>query len=87
MKIFKYSSTESPNDDIITKEILSIQFRFIRYLFINVSDFTFAGMRENQREVLQDQLVDIIVRVLIKNEQLHYYQVRHLILNLIVGNS
>ena len=32
-------------------------------------------MRDEQREVLQDQLVDIIVRVLINNDQLHYYQV------------
>ena len=32
-------------------------------------------MRDDQREALQGQLVDVIVRVLIKNKQLHYYQV------------
>ncbi|XP_041454437.1 TBC1 domain family member 20-like [Lytechinus variegatus] len=35
------------------------------------------GMRDEQREVLQDQLVDVIVRVLINNDQLHYYQGYH----------
>ena len=40
-----------------------------------VATICFAGMRDDQREALQGQLVDIIVRVLIKNEQLHYYQV------------
>ncbi|XP_071785081.1 TBC1 domain family member 20-like isoform X2 [Asterias amurensis] len=35
------------------------------------------GMRDDQREKLQGQLVDVIVRVLIKNDQLHYYQGYH----------
>ncbi|XP_022107528.1 TBC1 domain family member 20-like isoform X1 [Acanthaster planci] len=35
------------------------------------------GMRDDHREALQGQLVDVIVRVLIKNEQLHYYQGYH----------
>ncbi|XP_003727013.1 TBC1 domain family member 20 [Strongylocentrotus purpuratus] len=35
------------------------------------------GMQDEQREVLQDQLVDVIVRVLINNDQLHYYQGYH----------
>lgn len=32
-------------------------------------------MKDDEREVLQDQLVEVIVRVLCENNQLHYYQV------------
>ncbi|MBN3303480.1 TBC20 protein, partial [Amia calva] len=35
------------------------------------------GMRADQREVLQEQLIDIILDVLKKNPQLHYYQGYH----------
>ncbi|XP_070576069.1 TBC1 domain family member 20-like [Ptychodera flava] len=35
------------------------------------------GMRDDQREVLQEQLINIIVRVLLRNPQLHYYQGYH----------
>ncbi|KAJ8041605.1 TBC1 domain family member 20 [Holothuria leucospilota] len=35
------------------------------------------GMKDEQREVLQDQLVEVIVRVLCENKQLHYYQGYH----------
>ncbi|KAL4629857.1 TBC1 domain family member 20-like [Arapaima gigas] len=35
------------------------------------------GMRTEQREVLQDQLIDIILDVLQRNPQLHYYQGYH----------
>ncbi|XP_043923646.1 TBC1 domain family member 20-like [Protopterus annectens] len=35
------------------------------------------GMRAEQREVLQEQLIDIILYVLKRNHQLHYYQGYH----------
>ncbi|XP_002736159.2 TBC1 domain family member 20-like [Saccoglossus kowalevskii] len=35
------------------------------------------GMRNDQREVLQEQLINVIVRVLLRNKQLHYYQGYH----------
>ncbi|XP_077982869.1 TBC1 domain family member 20-like [Glandiceps talaboti] len=35
------------------------------------------GMRDDQREVLQEQLINIIVRVLLRNPPLHYYQGYH----------
>ncbi|XP_071823507.1 TBC1 domain family member 20-like [Apostichopus japonicus] len=35
------------------------------------------GMKDDEREVLQDQLVEVIVRVLCENNQLHYYQGYH----------
>ncbi|XP_013395671.1 TBC1 domain family member 20 isoform X2 [Lingula anatina] len=35
------------------------------------------GMRDEQRLVLQDQLIDVIMRVLVKNPELHYYQGYH----------
>lgn len=36
-----------------------------------------AGMPDEQREGLQEELIDIILRVLVKNPQLHYYQGYH----------
>lgn len=36
-----------------------------------------AGMPDEQREGLQEELTDIILRVLVKNPQLHYYQGYH----------
>uniref|UniRef100_A0A8C1XX19 TBC1 domain family member 20 n=1 Tax=Cyprinus carpio TaxID=7962 RepID=A0A8C1XX19_CYPCA len=38
---------------------------------------TDAGMPDEQREGLQEELTDIILRVLVKNPQLHYYQGYH----------
>ncbi|XP_051763312.1 TBC1 domain family member 20 [Ctenopharyngodon idella] len=35
------------------------------------------GMPDEQREGLQEELIDIILRVLVKNPQLHYYQGYH----------
>ncbi|XP_071957870.1 TBC1 domain family member 20-like [Antedon mediterranea] len=35
------------------------------------------GMKDDQREVLQEQLTNIIVQVLIRHKQLHYYQGYH----------
>ncbi|XP_039592863.1 TBC1 domain family member 20 isoform X1 [Polypterus senegalus] len=35
------------------------------------------GMRDDQREVLQEQLIDIILCILKRNPQLHYYQGYH----------
>ncbi|XP_041376061.1 TBC1 domain family member 20-like isoform X2 [Gigantopelta aegis] len=35
------------------------------------------GMQDDQRMALQDQLVDVIMRVLVKNPELHYYQGYH----------
>lgn len=34
-------------------------------------------MPDEQREGLQEELIDIILRVLVKNPQLHYYQGYH----------
>ena len=34
------------------------------------------GMEEETRMALQDQLVDVIMRVLVANPELHYYQVK-----------
>ncbi len=36
-----------------------------------------SGMRVDEREVLQEQLIDIILDVLRRNPQLHYYQGYH----------
>ena len=36
-----------------------------------------TGMPDEQREGLQEELIDIILRVLKKNPQLHYYQGYH----------
>lgn len=36
-----------------------------------------SGMRVDEREVLQEQLIDIILDVLRRNLQLHYYQGYH----------
>lgn len=36
-----------------------------------------AGMPDEQREGLQEELIDIILRVLKRNPQLHYYQGYH----------
>lgn len=36
-----------------------------------------AGMPDEQRSGLQEELIDIILRVLVKNPQLHYYQGYH----------
>lgn len=35
------------------------------------------GMKDDQRAVLQDQLVDVIMRILVKHKDLHYYQGYH----------
>lgn len=34
-----------------------------------------SGMDEDVRLGLQDQLVDLIMRVLVRHDELHYYQV------------
>ena len=34
-------------------------------------------MKDDQRSVLQDQLVDVIMRIMVKHKDLHYYQVKH----------
>lgn len=36
-----------------------------------------AGMPDDQREGLQEELIDIILHVLKRNPQLHYYQGYH----------
>lgn len=36
-----------------------------------------SGMRADEREVLQEQLINIILDVLRRNPQLHYYQGYH----------
>lgn len=38
---------------------------------------TYIGMPDEQREGLQEELIDIILRVLKRNPQLHYYQGYH----------
>lgn len=38
---------------------------------------TYTGMPDEQREGLQEELIDIILRVLKRNPQLHYYQGYH----------
>lgn len=38
---------------------------------------TCTGMPDEQREGLQEELIDIILRVLKRNPQLHYYQGYH----------
>ena len=35
----------------------------------------YSGMKEEVRMSYQDQLVDVIMRVLVANEELYYYQV------------
>lgn len=46
-------------------------------LFIVLLCRTFIGMPDEQREGLQEELIDIILRVLKRNPQLHYYQGYH----------
>lgn len=38
---------------------------------------TVSGMEEEVRMSYQDQLVDLIMRVLVQHEELHYYQGYH----------
>lgn len=44
---------------------------------IVIVDWFYAGMPDDQREGLQEVLIDIILRVLKRNPQLHYYQGYH----------
>ncbi|KAG2465117.1 TBC20 protein, partial [Polypterus senegalus] len=49
-----------------------------KLLSINIYDLPAKpGMRDDQREVLQEQLIDIILCILKRNPQLHYYQGYH----------
>uniref|UniRef100_A0A8C4SXW7 Zgc:63863 n=1 Tax=Erpetoichthys calabaricus TaxID=27687 RepID=A0A8C4SXW7_ERPCA len=49
-----------------------------KLLSINVYDLPAKpGMRDDQREVLQEQLIDIILCILKRNPPLHYYQGYH----------
>ncbi|KAL0160696.1 hypothetical protein M9458_044421 [Cirrhinus mrigala] len=52
--------------------------RFIfKFLSVCLRCLMDAGMPDEQREGLQEELIDIILRVLVKNPQLHYYQGYH----------
>lgn len=42
-----------------------------------LSWWTYTGMPDEQREGLQEELIDIILQVLKRNPQLHYYQGYH----------
>ena len=44
-------------------------------LFNILAIFYDIGMDDDVRLALQDQLIDLIVRVLVNHEELHYYQV------------
>lgn len=44
-------------------------------LSCNIVGTLFTAMRENHRSKLQEQLTTLIMRVLVNNPQLHYYQV------------
>lgn len=47
------------------------------FAFAILSWRTYIGMPDEQREGLQEELIDIILRVLKRNPQLHYYQGYH----------
>lgn len=48
-----------------------------KLVWANSCRCTFPGMPDEQREGLQEELIDIILRVLKRNPQLHYYQGYH----------
>lgn len=62
----------SPPDLVIQKFMFSEWFTLIVILW-----WTYIGMPDEQREGLQEELIDIILRVLKRNPQLHYYQGYH----------
>ena len=64
-----FSSCESTRKNIIFAILLSVTSHYCRWSCI------FIAMKDSHREKLQEQLTKLIMKVLVSNPQLHYYQV------------
>ena len=64
-----FSSCDSIRKNIIFAILLSVTSHYCRW------SCTFIAMKDSHREKLQEQLTKLIMKVLVSNPQLHYYQV------------